>query len=128
MMSMKMDWDKLRKIHKNLQETSTLEDETTIIFVMIMSDQKAKKAVIKFKDFLNFLWSLSENTEYKVLALVVQDEEGRILYRHKSLTAGNEEIPTGGNSNVISHWNALTDEEKDTYLRLIESQVQAHER
>ena len=128
MMSMKLNWDKLCKVHKSLQERQTLNDETTIIFVMITADQRARKAVVKFKEFLNFIWGLSENIEYNVIALVVQDEEGRVLYHHKSLTAGNEEIPTGGNSNVISHWGALTPEEKETYIRLLESQFQAYER
>lgn len=127
-MSIKLDWDKLREVHKNLSQSFNLTEETNIVFVMIMDDRKARKSIVKFKDFMRFLWSLSENPDYHVLRLVVQDEDGRILYRHKTLTAGNEEIPTGGNSNVITHWGALTQHEKDTYLRLIEAQIQGHDR
>lgn len=128
MMSIKLDWDRLRTVHKNLTEWPTLTAETNIIFVMIMADQKARKSIVKFKDFMNFLWSLSENPDYQVLTLIVQDEDGRVLYRHKTLTAGNEEIPTGGNSNVIAHWGALTQPEKDTYIRLLVAQIQGHDK
>lgn len=127
MMSIKLDWDKLRKVHKNLSELPTLNNDTNIIFVMIMADQKARKSLVKFKDFMNFMWSLSENPDYQVLTLVVQDEEGRVLYRHKTLTTGNEEVPTGGNVNVLAHWGALTQPEKDTYIRMLEAQIQAYE-
>ena len=127
MMNIRLDWDKLRQIQKDLSELPTLTDETEIIFVMVMSDHKAQKSIVKFKDFMNFLWALSENTSYTVLTLIVQDKEGRVLYRHKTLTAGNEEIPVGGNVHVLTHWGALTQSEKDTYIRLIEAQIQAYE-
>jgi hypothetical protein len=128
MMSIKLDWDKLRAIHKNLSELPTLHDETEIIFVMIMADKSAKKSIVKFKDFLSFLWSLSENPDYQILTLVVQDKEGRILYRHKTLTAGNEEIPVGGSGSVITHWGSLTQTEKDTYVRLLIAQIEGYEK
>jgi hypothetical protein len=127
MMSIKLDWDKLRRVHQHLAALPTLNNETNIIFVMIMADQKARKSLVKFKDFMNFMWSLSENPDYQVLTLVVQDEEGRVLYRHKTLTSGNEEVPSGGNVNVIAHWGALTQPEKDTYIRMLEAQIQAYE-
>jgi hypothetical protein len=128
MMNIRLDWAKLRETYEKLSERPTLTDDSNIVFIMIMSDKKAKKSIIKFKDFMKFLWALSENTEFNVLNLVVQDEEGRILYRHKTLTAGNESIPIGGNSNVITHWNTLTQDEKDTYITLIEAQIQGYDR
>jgi hypothetical protein len=128
MMSIKLDWEKLCAVHKHLLELPTLTDETKIIIIMVMSDYKQKKSVVKFKDFLRFLWSLSEDPRLNVVTLVAQDEEGRILYRHKTMTAGGEEVPIGGNENVVVHWNALTQSEKDTYIRLIVSQINGHER
>jgi len=128
MMNIRLDWGKIRAVQQRLTELPTLTAETEIVFVMIMSDGKARKSIVKFKDFLNFLWSISENTRYNVLTLVVQDKEGRILYRHKTLTAGNEEVPVGGNSNVIKQWGTLTQDEKDTYTRLLVAQINGFER
>jgi len=127
-MRIKLDWEKLCAVHKHLLELPTLTDETKIIIIMVMSDYKQKKSVVKFKGFLRFLWSLSEDPRLNVVTLVAQDEEGRILYRHKTMTAGGEEVPIGGNENVVVHWNALTQSEKDTYIRLIVSQINGHER
>ena len=128
MMSINVDWDKLRAIEKHLSEATPLMPETEIIFVMIMGDGTPKKSIIKFKDFLNFFWSISENTNYNVITLVVQDKEGRILYRHKQMTAGNEEIPAGGNAGVFYQWATLTPEEKTTYVRLMVAQINGYER
>ncbi len=128
MMSLKLDWDKLRAVHEQLTQHPGLTEETEIVFVMIVSDGTAKKSVIKFKDFLNFFWVISENPNYSILTVVVQDKEGRILYRHKRVTVGNEEIPVGGHSNVILQWGTLTPEEKDMYLTILVAQIQGYER
>lgn len=127
-MSIRLNWKKLCAIHKDLSESSVLTDETKVIFIMVMSNKKSQKSVIKFKDFMNFMWALSENQNGQVINLVAKDEEGRILYRYKTLTAGNEEIPIGGNDNVVVHWSALNQHEKDTYIKLLEAQINGHER
>jgi len=128
MMNINVDWDKLKAIEKHLSENATLTPETEIIFVMIMNDGSPKKSIVKFKDFLNFFWALSENSQYSIVTLVVQDKEGRILYRHKQVTPGNEEIPVGGNAGVFRQWATLTPEEKDTYIRLLIAQFDGYER
>ena len=125
-MSIKLNWEKLCAVHKTLIELPTITDETKIIIIMMLSDHSPRKSVIKFKEFLSFLWHLSENPKHKVIALVAQDEEGRVLYRHKNVTAGNEEVPIGGNEDVVTHWNAFTQLEKDTYIRLLVSQIQVY--
>ena len=127
-MSINVDWDKLKAVEKHLSEVATLRPETEIIFVMIMNDGSPKKSVVKFKDFLNFFWALSENSRYCIVTLVVQDKEGRILYRHKQVTAGNEEIPVGGNAGVFSQWTTLPPEEKETYIRLMIAQINGYEK
>ena len=127
-MNINVDWDKLRKVERHLNETATLTEETEIVFVMIMSDGSPKKSVVKFKDFLNFFWALSDNANYNVITLVVQDKEGRILYRHKQLTTGNEEIPVGGNAGLFAQWATLTPQEKETYTRLCIAQIDGYER
>ena len=128
MMSIRFDWEKLRAIHKDLSELPTLTNETKIVFTIVMSDYKQVKSTIKFKDFLVFLWALSDNPDRSVITLIAQDTEGRILYRHKTQTAGDEEIPVGGNENVVVHWNALPQSAKDTYIRLMVSQINGHEK
>lgn len=127
-MSINVDWNKLRAIHKSLVTNNGLRDETEVVFLMMLDDGKAKKAVVKFKDFLEFFWALYDNKELRVFTLVVQDKEGRVLYRHKRLNVANEEIPDGGNAAVIQHWGALTPEEKETYMRLLVAQVNGYER
>jgi len=123
----KIDWEKLKSIHQHLVDSQIIEPDMDVIFAMVLSDGTVKRSAIKFKDFLSFFWSISEKPQFDIVALVAQDKEGRILYRHRQLR-GNEEIPTGGNANVIIHWDALTPEEKETYIRLMVSQINAYER
>lgn len=128
MMSINVDWEKLRRVEQHLHEVTPLTPESEITFVMIMSDGSPKKSIIKFKDFLNFFWALSENTQYQIVTLIVQDKEGRVLYRHKQLTAGNEEVPIGGNAGVFAQWATLTPAEKETYVRLLIAQFNGYDR
>lgn len=128
MMSMKVNWKKLREAQKELAAIPTLADESEIIFVMILSNGAVKKHVVKFKDFLNFFWVLVDNPNYTVVTLVVQDKEGRILYRHRMLNNGGEEIPIGGNGDVVLNWNTLSENEKNTYIKLTEAQINGYER
>ena len=126
MMSIKVDWEKLRMVQYHLTENVSDEDE--ILFTLLIRDGSTKRHVVKFKDFLNFFWSISENTNYNVYTVLVQDTEGRVLYRHKQLTNGNEEIPIGGNESVILHWGALTSKEKDMFVRLTVAQINGYEK
>ena len=126
-MSLNLDWDKLRIVHKDLEQRDGLSGETDIIFLLVLANGQGKKSVIKFKDFMKFLWSVEENKKLLVRTLVVQDKEGRVLYRHKQRTNGNEEIPDGGHASVIQHWGAYTDNEKDIYLRILMAQIQGYE-
>lgn len=123
-----IDWEELRSVYQDLVDKGNMTDDTEIVFVMVNDDGKAKKNIVKFKNFMSVFWSLSENKDYYVLTLVVQDKDGRILYRHKQRTSGNEEIPDGGNANVIQHWSALTPEEKETYMRLLIAQIEGYEK
>lgn len=127
-MSLKVNWEKLRWVQRELAEYGGLQEDTDITFLMLLADGKSKKNIVKFGDFLNFFWAISENTNLKILTLVVQDSDGRVLYRHKQYNKGNEEIPVGGNSNVVQHWAALTPKEKETYLNMLIAQIQGYER
>lgn len=128
MMSINIDWEKLRAVYSDLVDQDNIDHEAEIMFLMILSDGRPKKSIIKFKDFMNFFWSISENKEVCVATLVVQDKEGRILYRHKQSTSGNEEIPDGGHAGVVQHWIALEDHEKETYLKILMAQIEGYEK
>jgi hypothetical protein len=127
-MAINVDWEKLRGVQKYLSENSDLTPETEITFIMILRGCSAKKSQIKFKDFLSLFWAISDNNDYVVANVVVQDKEGRILYRHREITNGNEEVPDGGNASVVTLWNTLTDDEKDTYLQILIAQINGYER
>jgi hypothetical protein len=127
-MSLNINWEKLLLVQKELVTSKGLEDETEVTFLMMLANGKAKKSVIKFKDFLRFFWAVSDNNEMRVTTLVVQDQEGRTLYRHTQLNAGHEEIPDGGNTVTIQRWAALTSEEKRIYMRLLIAQINGYAR
>jgi hypothetical protein len=126
-MAINVDWEKLRNVQKYLSENSDLTPETEITFIMILKSGSAKKSQIKFKDFLSLFWAISDNNDYVVANIVVQDKEGRILYRHREITKCNEEVPDGGNASIVTHWNTLTDDEKDTYLQILIAQINGYE-
>ena len=126
-MSINVDWEKLRGVYQELVANSGLTDETDIVFIMVLTNGKAKKSIVKFKDFMAFFWAISESKELSVLTLVAQDKDGRILYRYKQRTNGDEEVPDGGHSSVIQNWSALTQTEKETYLIMLLAQIQGYE-
>jgi len=128
MMSINVDWEKLRAVHQDLVDNSGLTDETDIIFLVVLNDGKAKKSIVKFRDFMHFFWAISENKDITVITLVAQDKEGRILYRHKQRTVGDEEIPDGGHASVVQSWCALTEQEKNMYLEMLMAQINGYER
>lgn len=127
-MSINVDWEKLRATYQDLVDSSGLTPEQEIVILMVLTDGKSKKSTIKFKDFMNFFWAISESQDLRILTLVVQDKEGRIIYRHKQRTSGDEEVPDGGHAGVILNWGALTPQEKDTYLSILVAQIQGYER
>jgi hypothetical protein len=127
-MAINLDWEKLRGVQKYLLENSNLTPDTEITFIMILKSGSAKKSQIKFKDFLSLFWAISDNDDYVIANVVVQDQEGRILYRHRETTSGNEEIPDGGNAGVVTHWSTLTDAEKETHLNILIAQINGYER
>jgi len=126
-MSLNVDWEKLRVAYQDLVQHSGISEQTDIIFVLILTSGKAKKAVVKFKDFMTFFWSLAEDKKLHVTTLIVQDKEGRVLYRHKQRTSGGDEIPDGGHSSIVLNWGALNADEKNLYIEMLIAQIKAHE-
>lgn len=123
---MNINWEELRSAHNNLVDGG-MEENAEITFLMMLSSGKAKKSTVKFKDFMPVFWALSENKDINIITLVVQDKDGKIIYRHKQRTKCGEQIPDGGNANVIQNWGALTAKEKDMYIRLLISQIQGND-
>lgn len=124
-MIMHINWQKIKKLHADLIKDGW-KDEDPLLFIMILKNGQPRKSVILFKDLLNFFWSLTESNKIEIAAMVIQDKEGKILYRHKQVD-GNEEIPIGGNVNIVKNWTAFSDEQKETYLRILISQINSYD-
>jgi hypothetical protein len=125
-MAIRLNWKKVTDVHKHLTDTVkiTLDDEIT--FIIVLQNGTPKKSVVKFKDFLEYLWAISDDNRFNVLSLIATDSEGRILYRHVQTTP-NEEVPYGGNDTIVNHWKALTPNERDVYLTMLIAQINAYE-
>lgn len=126
-MSIRLNWDELREKYEDITQSSNMHANSSIIFTMITADHKIRKSSVKLQNFMKFVWSLSENHDFEITTLLAQDEEGRVLYRYKQLNADLEQVPTGGNASVITHWNTMTPTQKEFYIRLIVSQIQSYE-
>lgn len=125
-MAIKLNWDRVKQLHAEL-ESDGCKEHDKLIFVLIENGGKTKKAVVQFGDMYKFFWYLMDDESCNVKTFVVHDGEGKTLYRHRQI-AGNEEVPNGGNADVISHWAALTEDEKQTYITLLAAQIDAYER
>lgn len=124
-MIMHINWQKIKKLHADLIKDGW-KDEDPLLFIMILKNGSPRKSVILFKDLLNFFWQLTELNKIEIAAMVIQDKEGKILYRHKQID-GNEEIPIGGNINIVKNWKTFSDEQKETYLRILISQINSYD-
>jgi hypothetical protein len=124
-MIMHVNWQKIKKLHADLISQGW-KDEDPLLFIMILRNGSPKKSVVIFRELMSFFWSLTESKKFEIAAMVIQDKEGKILYRHQHLE-GNEEIPLGGNVNVIKNWKSFTDEQKEIYLRILISQINAYD-
>lgn len=125
-MAIKLNWERVKQLHDELQSDGWKEQDS-ILFILIDKSGKPKKATIQFKELYKFLWHISDNNSLQVLTFIMQDVEGKVLYRHRRIVC-NEEVPNGGNVDVISHWTALTDDEKNTYITMLAAQIEAYER
>jgi hypothetical protein len=125
-MSLRLNWKKITKLYDQLKASK--EDSTNVVFIIMLSDGKIKKNLVKLKDFLKFFWSLSENKEIKITNLVVQDLNGATLYRHSQQSVSNEEIPAGGNSAIVKNWKNIKKQDRQTYIEILISQFYAYEK
>lgn len=125
-MSLKLNWTRIKRLHTDL-ESSGFEDNDKLLFVLIEKKGKVRKAVIRFKELYRFCWDMIDSDNLKILTFFIQDIDGRIIYRHRQMI-GNEEVSNCGHTDVISMWNAFTDEEKNTYLTLLIAQINAYEK
>jgi hypothetical protein len=125
-MAIRLNWDRVKQLHAELT-TDGFKNEDKLTATIIEKGGKPRKVAFQFKDMLAFFWSLIDNETFQVITFIVQDVDGKIIYRHKQMV-GNEEVPNGGNSNVISHWPALTEDERQMYMNILISQIASYER
>lgn len=121
MMSLKVNWSKLCARFKYLTENNQLNE---LFFLITLKNGSHKRYSVKAKDFLKFIWLLSENKQLIVDSLFVYDKDGRIIYTHK--TSLKEEIPLNGNIYLIEKWNSLSTQSKSTFLKILEAQIQSY--
>ena len=126
-MAIKLNWEKVQRVQRELENRGYTET-TPLVFIIFLSDGSPRKVEIVFGDFMKVLWSLSDSQDLKVTSLLVQNQSGSVLYRHKKINNGNEEIPNGGNTEVITQWNSLTDEDRSMYTRMMIARIQAYDK
>jgi hypothetical protein len=125
-MAIKLNWDRVKQLHADLTSDGW-KDTDKLLFILIEKGGQPKKTTVQFRELYKFFWHLMDDEALKVLTFIVQDSEGKVLYRHRQVV-GNEEVPNGGHGDLISHWAALTEDEKQTYITLLVAQIDAYER
>ena len=125
-MAIKINWDRVRRLRDELIADGW-KDSDKLLFMIVNKNGQPKKAVIQFKELCKFCWDMSDDDGVQVLTFIIQDKDGKVLYRHRQIV-GNEEIPNGGNADVVAHWAALTEDEKSTYIAILVAQIDAYER
>lgn len=126
-MAFRLNWDNLTKLQEDLAKQG-FEDDTAIIVVLVLNDGTPRKSPIRFKNFLRFMWSLSEAGDVPIKKLFIQDASGKVLYRQKQMNAAIEDLPEGEGGFHITAWNELTQREKDLFVELTIAQINAHGR
>jgi len=121
-MTLRFNWKRLTEINRRLVE---FDPKDELSFFIFLKDESIKNLMVHAQDFLPTLWKLGEQKKFKIVGLIVKDPTGQELFRYKKLTRGNEEIPEGGNGDVVLRWNTFSELEKDTYLKLLVSQINA---
>lgn len=124
-MSIKVNWNTLSRVRDEIETDHSLKDEALLTFVIVLADKSTQKKQIKFGDFLQFMWALSESKKVHVTNLVVTDLTGTVLYRFKQTNANLEEVPSGGNPSVIQNWNFLSDTQREAYMKILIAQIES---
>lgn len=124
MMAFRINWEGLTKLKADLTQRGFTQ-ETPLIVIVSLQDGTHRKNPVRFKNFLQFMWSLSEIEHTSITRLAVQDPSGRVVYRQRRMTAANEELPEAKGGLHLENWQALTPHEKDLYVRLTIAQIDA---
>jgi hypothetical protein len=124
-MAIKLNWETVCKVNERLTNEMKIPADAPITFNLLLTDNKIVKRTIRFEHFLKFFWDISETNSVQVIGLVITDRQGHVLYRHKQVTAGSEEIPSVGNPSILEGWNELSDQAKQTYLEITIAQINA---
>jgi len=122
-MAIKLNWNTLTAVRSDLEETWNLKPDSKITFVLLLKDGSQHKKTIPFQQFLKFFWFIYDEPKFYVKGLVITDNTGKILYRHRQKTGDREEIPHGGNSHIFERWADMSDSERDVHLNILLSQI-----
>lgn len=125
-MAIKINWDRVRQLRDELIADGW-KDSDKLLFMIVNKSGQPRKATVQFKELSRFCWDMSDDDSIQILTFIIQDVEGKVLYRHRQIV-GNEEVPNGGNTDIVAHWAALTDDEKATYIAMLVAQIDAYER
>jgi len=125
-MAIKLNWDRVKQLRTDL-ESEGWKDQDKLFFILIVKNSKPKKATITFSQLYQFCWDMMEDESIQIVTFIIQDLDGKVLYRHRQVN-GNEEIPNGGNIDVILCWASLTQNEKNMYVAMLVAQINAYEK
>ena len=125
-MAIKLNWQTMSAVKADLEATWKLEPDSKVTFILLLKNGAEHKKIIRFSDFLKFFWYIYDSTKFHVKGLVVTDSTGKVLYRHRQVSGGREEIPNGGNVHIFERWKKLTDQQKDAYLNICLAQIYDH--
>lgn len=126
-MAIKLNWDRIKQFHADLLSDGWKDTDKLLFVLFVEKNGKPVKGTIIFKELQRFCWNMIDDDKINIITFIIQDVEGRILYRHRQVV-GNEEVPNGGNTDVVTHWAALSQDEKDTYITMLVAQIDAYER
>jgi hypothetical protein len=128
MMTLRLNWHSLIKLNKELDQRGFVDD-TSIMVIVVLKDGTPRKSLIKFKQFLRFMWSLSEaKIAIGIKRVIIQDPSGNILYRQREAADVQETLPDADGGLHITSWSVLTDEEKDILLEMTIAQITSYGR
>ena len=128
MMAFKLNWESLTKLHKELIQRDFKED-TPLVVVIVHNNGKSQKTSIKLKDFLIFMWSISDTNIPQIDKLFVQGPSGKVLYHQKQGVRIQRRSPQEDSGmQQLAYWDALTQTEKDLLVKLTIAQINAYGR
>lgn len=125
MMTIKINWERVKKLKEDMIAAG-FKDDDILNLIVAFDNENVRKMSVFHKDLMRFFWTISEAKRENLSAFIIQDKSGRIWYRH-SYNEDKEQIPVGGNPEVVLKWNSLDDITKQTHLKLLISKLSSYD-